>query len=530
MKGPTRRGIALTTALLLATLSSAAETEGESQSKVLPVLPELKIGAKTEGSAEFAASASIVWGAFSDADLIFSPSLKFQTKDGAATLLNVDRKDGPPDPLRWRAGLGISYVSFAMSPRIADPLKKKFAREGFDKCLPGCGSGWKPKDESFKAFCAEAAKVQETLRRPASELAETPLCEVGRAKAKVSYEADVAKAREQAFRECAAPCRPDTVAEAGFCKTFALVSGWPEPAQHVPPSMLCESGAAHLTSAEAEARKVAFGVGVVACQQQCRGNEDDGYCKAAHTSRLPDNLSSADLCQKGLDHYNQATEHMGRARVSPLMISAGFVAGRDGFEYRTETGDPERLAKDSENKTSGDVGASLVALLGERQTLEASAFYSAAANAASTTIQWCTPRGRVPRGSDPFDPDNPNTFDPASSCSKATLGPPTLSKTFSADIQYGLVNRSGEGWRVAMGPWLELSADDWDVESFGWRIPIYVDLVNLPKEYGSYRGVFRVVPAIDSVKDSDGTRFARFSVAFELLAQRTLFGSVLDRF
>jgi hypothetical protein len=90
----------------------------------------------------------------------------------------------------------------------------------------------------------------------------------------------------------------------------------------------------------------------------------------------------------------------------------------------------------------------------------------------------------------------------------------------------GLVDRFGDDWRVAVGPTLATGANttEWGVE-----MPLYASLLTLPGSYtGEYKGILKVVPRAQwSRKGGEPSEF-RFTLALELLSQRSLIPRAAD--
>ena len=486
--------------LLVASNVSAAEEAGPvavaetSSSRVFWFLPELKVSANTTGSAEFSVRGSAAIATGPNSDLLFWPIAKVQTADGFARLLNVDSQSDTQtvDTVPWRLGIAFGYMSFDESP--ATPVAEVYARKKKAdlQCRKGCVAG---QDD----YCKRIAPALAETKKPAEAVDIEQYC----AKGKQAYADEDKKQLAGAGKFCGTP---DVTAD-----------------------KLCTEGREAYKSALKVARQDAFNL---CWSAECTGVEEKGFCTLASTRPVYQSVDNALFCDEGKEILKKPFRPDEASLLPPFTISAGATFGQDGFKYYDHPASDQTLLEKGDSRRWGiKAGVAASQVFSRWSTLEWGAFYERKASAASDSLHWCTPKGNVAHTGTTYDPLNPSTFDAAATCNDTIVGAPSTSNSLALFAEYGLTGPKGEGWRIAFGPHFKVAkqpGQDVQVSSLSFGIPLYLDLQTLPKDYGAYRAVVRLTPAIETYRDKDNGLQRRFMLTLDLLAQRTLFASVAD--
>lgn len=463
-----------------------------SEGRFLWLLPELKISAQTTGSSEFQLRGSAVWGLWEDADFLLWPIAKVQTSEGLATLISVDSSSdtATASAVPWRLGLAVGYMRFGKKDPTPIAKVHEHYKRADEVCRTKCPSATEP-------FCANRAAVLAFRKRKAADVALDSYCSLGR-------ETLLAE-RVKLNAAAAKVCQDSNEAPDATC------SKWQE----------------HYIEPEAKARQAAFD----SCFARCDGLETTGFCHAAIEGPPHEGMDAGELCEDGKKIVKQLRDD--EALLPPLVISAGAIAGEDGFKYY-EAGetDTSLLVEKKDERRLGIRGGVLATIVPTRwATFEAGVLLEGKAAASPTALRFCSPQGNVERADQEYDAEDPATFDVASTCKESVLGAPAESTSLELLAEYGLTGPQGIGWRVAAGPHVKLAGREFSslrLDSVSVQVPLYVDLQALPKEYGAYRGLLRLTPAIERYRDEDGEWQGRFTLTLAVLAQRTLFGVVAD--
>ncbi|MFO0617234.1 MAG: hypothetical protein U0414_31850 [Polyangiaceae bacterium] len=368
---------------------------------MIPVLPELKLDAKTDGKAEAMLAATIVFPAGRN-DIQVQPLFKLKTQDGIGNLFSVG--DGGSAP--WRAGASVQLVHYWD------------ARGGFDVGQP---FGLAQKQRAG-ALCEQVCKSS---------------------------------------------------GDAPGCKTFLEYQ---------------------------EKSKVKFSL-----------FDYEKFCKA------------------GQDFIEETTVH--RIQAPPFALSLGFVYGNDELTYLDNSTPSDVKLVKNEGHDQWRIGVLGTHVWNPWATLEYSVQFGREVSNSKKLGKWCTDEGTLinkpPKegGADP--PDSP-----VQSCREEALGKPDASYKLDIFAEYGLISEGASRWRLALGPHLSVAFPDGKsakIDKISLQLPFAVDVIGLPNAVsGDFKGIVRVVPAIENAAGDGNERDWRFVLGIELLAQRTLFSTVAN--
>lgn len=462
-------GLALASELLVAPAHAAdaahpaPKASAISVGAVAPFIPELKLAASTSAEAEAMLDGSIYFAATEEVDLQVQPLVKVKTARGLGQLLATS--DLSSDSLPWRVGIAARLVVYGSDENSFIQNSATFRRikkTAGTRCMAECE----------KSMTSSQAPVSPTDCDPIS--AEAAAC----------------------------------VAPEAACDTLRYQA------------IMCSLEAARASS-------------------QAQDSKNCGAFQTAHHSKLENwrIYDYEDFCTAGqaVVREGDSTLIPPRVLLPAHAISVGVAFGSDAKTY-LDTTDSQNIAL-VENRRSDvwKIAARATHIFSRWATLEYGTELSREAKDSKKKGRFCEPQGVIVKGSMDTEPlmagDQEDV--PVERCREELLGAPTRGYVFASSAEYGIVGEEGLGWRWSTGPRLQLrfQGDDIAVDSLQWRMPIAIEALSLPKDVsGDVKGVVRLVPYIENAaaknSQNEDVRDWRFVVAFELLAQRTLFASV----
>ncbi len=468
-----------------------------SEMKLWPILPNLKLSATTSGSANFEVGAGFHIAGKENV-FVITPKFVLTTNQGIATLFDWNQNNfNAIAP--WEIGLTLGY-----SKRTNEDITGEVAHfympqwtANYDSCEKNCQE---TVPERNKSFCEVREKKLIEIARSSEEklgfytgeiLADKLVCAYYKKKAIKSFKATLKK-----MRESPGPSVDRTPLHK------EIVSYWQQ------------------------------------CLNLCSENniqsEDKVWCYDYEKQKRPVLIqaTSNEACSAQIKR-----EKENLFLYPPFSINAGFLASRSSFKYMGEMGDSDIYTEMSEKQTSWKFGVSFASVVYNNEddpdklsnhrlklTLEGLVVTSIPWKASSNKVHWCVPSATV----NPTGNAGESTVT-SQVCKDSILGPPK-GGDWSVDAKFlvGGVDTIRGFWRFAFGPMYS-----WDAltkkYSLGLELPIFLNFITTKKVEGRYHGLLRVAPSVEIFPEADeGDPSWQVLLRLSLLGQRSMFSPDFD--